>query len=114
MNQYLLSVYQPDGIVPEQAVLDRAMADLGRIAEEAQAAGAWVFTHALHPADTATVVTVRGGDELITDGPYLEGKEHVGGFWLIQAEDLDGALVWARKIGTALSPLPIEVRPIAG
>jgi hypothetical protein len=113
MRQYLLSIYQPDGPAPGPEVLDPIMRDLAALNDEMRAAGAWVFTGGLHPADTATVVRVRDGDALVTDGPYVEGKEHVGGFWVINAEDLDAALEWGRKAAAATT-LPIEVRPLAG
>jgi hypothetical protein len=74
-------------------------------------AGAWVFSGGLHDASTATVVRVRDREPLITDGPYTEGKEHLGGFTIIKAADLDAALEWGRKLATVLSPLAIEVRP---
>jgi hypothetical protein len=110
MKQYLLSIYQPDGGPPPPEVLDEVMRDLAVLNEEIKAAGSWVFTGGLHPPSTATVVRVTDGDVLITDGPYAEGKEHVGGFWIITAPDLDAALEWGRKAATATS-LPIEVRP---
>jgi hypothetical protein len=74
-------------------------------------AGAWVFSGGLHDASTATVVRVKDGDTLLTDGPFTEGKEHLGGFTIIKATDLDAALEWGRKLATDLSPLSIEVRP---
>lgn len=113
MKQYLLSIYQPDGEIPPPEVLEPIMRDLDVLNQEIKAAGAWVFTGALHAASTATVVRVRDGDALITDGPYAEGKEHVGGFWIIKAPDLDAALEWGRKASRVLG-LPIEVRPMHG
>jgi hypothetical protein len=110
MTQYLLSIYQPDGPPPEPALLDAIMSDLAVLNEEMKAAGAWVFTGGLHPADTATVLRSSGGDVLVTDGPFIEGKEHIGGFWIIEAPDLDAALDWGRK-ATVACTLPIEVRP---
>ncbi len=80
------------------------------IRSEMETAGAFVFTDGLEFADSATVVRYQDGDISMTDGPYVEGKEHLGGFWIIKAADLDAALGWARKITTA-STLPIEVRP---
>ena len=77
-----------------------------------QAAGAWVFAGGLHPPSTATVVRVADGEVLMTDGPFAEGKEHIGGFWVIRAPDLDAALGWASKAAVACR-LPIEVRPMA-
>lgn len=112
MTQYLLSMYQPDGRIPSQEVLDRVMADLDRINGEIEASGSWVFTGGLHPAASATVIRRGDGDFPMTDGPYVEGKEHLGGFWIIEAEDLDAALEWGRRIVGATG-LPIEVRPFA-
>ena len=110
MQQYLLSVYQPDGDPP--AELDEIMRRVGEWRDELKAAGAWVFSGGLHPAGTATVVRPRDGDVLTTDGPYVEGNEHIGGFTIIAAPDLDAALEWARK-GALATTLPIEVRPLA-
>jgi hypothetical protein len=111
MKQYLLSVIQPDGPTPPREVLDKVMADLAAINQEMKAAGAWVFAGGLHPPSTATVVRFEDGEALITDGPYAEGKEHLGGFTIVRAPDLDAALAWARKLARAIYPLPIEVRP---
>jgi hypothetical protein len=111
MTQYLLGVYQPDGPAPPPEFLQKIMADLGALEAEMKAAGAWVFTARLHLADTATVVRAKDGDVLMTDGPFTEGKEHLGGFTMITAPDLDAALGWAGKMAKA-STLPIEVRPI--
>jgi hypothetical protein len=112
MRKYLLSVYQPDGDPPGPEVLNPIIADLAALAAEMQAAGAWVFTAGLHPPSTATVVRDRDGETLLTDGPFTEGKEHLGGFTIIAAPDLDAALEWAAKMARA-STLPIEVRPLA-
>jgi hypothetical protein len=110
MKQYLLSIYQPDGSPPPPEVLDPIMRNLEAVNAEMTAAGAWVFTAGLHPPATATVLRVTGGDVLRTDGPYVEGKEHIGGFTVIQAPDLDAALEWGRKLAAATT-LPVEVRP---
>jgi hypothetical protein len=110
MQQYLLSVYQPDEGAPPPDVLDKVMSDLEVLNAEMKAAGAWVFAGGLHPPSTATVVRVRDGDVLMTDGPYAEGKEHIGGFTIIRAPDLDAALEWGRKLAQ-VTTLPIEVRP---
>lgn len=111
MKQYLLSIYQPDGdpLPPER--LDPIMEDVRAVNEEIRAAGAWVFTAGLHPAGTATVVRLQGDEVLTTDGPFTEGKEHLGGFTIVQAPDLDAALEWGRKLARAIT-LPIEVRPL--
>jgi hypothetical protein len=111
VRQYLLSVYQPDGDPPPPEVLDPIMRNLDAVNAELRAAGAWVFAGGLYPASTATVVRLKDGDSLMTDGPYIEGKEHIGGFTVIQAPDLDSALEWGRKMARAIT-LPIEVRPM--
>jgi hypothetical protein len=111
MKQYLLSVYQPDDAPPPE-VLEAAMRAVDILNDEVRAAGAWVFAGGLHPASTATVLRVKDGDLLTTDGPFVEGKEHIGGFWIITAADLDAALAWGRK-ATVACGLPIEVRPFA-
>lgn len=110
MKQYLLTIYQPDGPVPAPDVLAGIMRDVNAVREEMQAAGAWVFSGGLHPPSTATVVRLKDREILTTDGPYIEGKEHVGGFTIIRAADLDAALEWGRKLARAVT-LPIEVRP---
>jgi hypothetical protein len=69
-----------------------------------------VFAGGLHPVDTATVVATVGDDVLLTDGPFAESKEHLGGFWVIKADDLDTALDLARQASTACMA-PVEVRP---
>jgi hypothetical protein len=111
MKQYLLSVYHPEDYSPEPEVAEKIMADVDALNAELQQAGAWVFAGGLYPSSTATVVRVDGGDILITDGPFVEGKEHVGGFWVIKAPDLDSALEWGRK-ATRACAVPIEVRPL--
>jgi hypothetical protein len=83
MKHYLLNIYQPDGDPPASAVLDKIMRDVDAVRQEMQAAGAWVFSAGLHPPSTATVVRIRDGEVLMTDGPFAEGKEHVGGFTII-------------------------------
>ena len=110
MTQYLLSVYQPDGPVPGPEILARISAELDALNTELQEAGAWVFAGGLHPPSTATVLRLADDDVLTTDGPYAEGKEHLGGFTIINAPDLDAALEWGRKLAR-VTTLPIEVRP---
>ena len=111
MTKYLLSIYQPDGPVPEPEVLEKVMRELQAVNEDMQAAGVWVFAAGLHAPQTATVVKASGGEVLVTDGPFLEAKEHLGGFTVIETADLDAALHWARKVAAVLEPLSIEVRP---
>jgi hypothetical protein len=111
MKQYLISLYQPDGPPPPPEILDPVMAEIEAMRAELQAAGSWVFGAGLHAPSTATVLRPKDGDVLVTDGPFAEGKEHVGGFWIISAPDLDAALGWARKAAAACQ-LPVEVRPM--
>lgn len=113
MKQYLLSIYQPTGGTPPPEELGPIMRELEILNAELRAAGAWVFAGGLHPAGTATVVRSREGETLLTDGPFLEGKEHLGGVTIIAAEDLDAALRWAARLARATT-LPIEVRPFQG
>jgi hypothetical protein len=108
MRQYLLSVYQPAGGPPPPEVLEPIMAGLAVLNEEMKQAGAWVFAAGLHPPHTATVIR----DGVLTDGPFAEGKEHLGGFTLINAPDLDAALAWGARMSAILGPLAIEVRPV--
>jgi hypothetical protein len=110
MKRYLLSIYQPDGGLPQPEVLERVMRDVSALRQELKAAGAWVFGGGLYPPSTATVVRFRDGDVLATDGPFVDGKEHIGGFSIIDAPDLDTALEWGQKLARATT-LPIEVRP---
>lgn len=111
MKKYLLSIYQPgDGSPPAPEVLEPIMRDIRALHEEMKDVGALVFTGGLHPPSTATVLHAKGGQMLMTDGPYIEGKEHLGGFTIIHAADLDAALKWARRLATAVT-LPVEVRP---
>jgi len=110
MKQYLLGIYQPEGTPPSPEVLKKIMQDVGAVREEMKAAGAWVFSGGLNAPDTATVLRLDGGEVLMTDGPFAEGKEYLGGFTIIRAPDLDAALDWGRRLARVL-PLPIEVRP---
>ena len=110
MTQYLLSINQPDGPPPPSVDLGKVMRDVNVVIAEMKATGAWVFNGGLHPPSTATVLRLQAGEVLITDGPYAEGKEHVGGLCIINVPDLDAALEWGRKLARAIS-LPIEVRP---
>ncbi|MFJ3194445.1 YciI family protein [Streptomyces griseoviridis] len=111
MTYYLLSVVQPaDGEPPAPEALAQIMRDVRAFDEELRAAGAWVFAGGLHGPETATLLLPADGDVLISDGPYAEGKEYLGGLSLIKAGDLDEALEWGRKAALATT-LPIEVRP---
>jgi hypothetical protein len=110
MANYLLSVYQPDGPTPSPEVLGPIMEKVDAWAGELKSAGAWVFTGGLHPPSTATVVQQKQGEIVITDGPFVEGKEHLGGFTVIDVPDLDVALEWSRRF-VEITGLPVEVRP---
>lgn len=114
MKQYLLSIYQPDGPTPPPDVLEGVVKKLDALNADLKAAGAWVFAGGLHPPSTATVLRADDGGTLVTDGPFTEGKEHLGGFTIITAPDLDAALAWGSRLADAVAPLPVEVRPFAG
>ena len=109
MKRYLLSLYQPEGDPPPE-VLEPIMRDLAALNQELRDAGAWVFAGGLHPPSTATVLRATDGEVLMTDGPFAEAKEQIGGFTIIEAADLDAALEWGRKL-TLATTLPVEVRP---
>ena len=111
MTRYLLSVYQPStGERPSPERLARIDADLAEIHADLRAAGSWVFASGLANPSTATVVRAEDDQVLLTDGPFLEGKEYLGGLAIVEAEDLDEALAWARRFAAATT-LPIEVQP---
>ena len=113
MRQYLLTIYQPDGPPPAPEILEHVMAEIEAIRSELKARGAWVFGDGLHAPSTATVLRAQGERIVTTDGPFTEGKEHIGGLAIIRAEDLDEALEWGRRYAKATT-LPIEVRPFQG
>ena len=113
MTQYLLSVYQPDGPTPPADELAKIVADVEAVDTEMRDKGLWVFSGGLHPPTTATVLRPRDADVLVTDGPFTEAKEHLGGFTIIDVPDLDAALEWGRRLAQATT-LPIEVRPFQG
>ena len=114
MSQYLLSTYTVDGEVegapttPEemQTFMERVIA----LEAEMDASGAFAFGGALHGPDASTVVRASGGDLVTADGTFVESKEHIGGFYIINADDLDTALAWAGKVVDTTNH-PIEVRP---
>jgi hypothetical protein len=110
MSQYLLSVFMTDAPAPAEADLQEAFAAVDRFNQKLQAEGAWVFAGGLHHFDTATVVEVKDGDTIVTDGPFSEAKEQIGGFWVITAPDLDAAMRWAAE-GSAACRNAVEVRP---
>jgi hypothetical protein len=113
MKHYMLSVITPtDGVQPPPEVLGPIMARVEEVNQELRAAGNWVFAGGLNAPSTATVVRANGDDVLMTDGPYAEGKEYIGGFTILKASDLDAALEWGGKYTRAIG-LPIEVRPFS-
>ena len=115
MPQYMISVWHDDTYEVDFSSPDaqRRVAQVGAFNEDLQKAGAWVFAAGLHPAPSATVVRSSGGGVSMTDGPYAETKEQMGGFWVIEASDLDAALEWAGRAAAA-SEGPVEVRPTQG
>ena len=110
MTQYLLAVHHAEGFPLPPEEMRQSFADTGAFNARLMDAGALVFAGGLLPAESATVVRQSGGELLISDGPYAETKEHLGGFWVINVADLDAALDWA-KGATAACRLPVEVRP---
>ncbi len=112
MSQYLLSVHGSDESVAavDPSTMQGMFEAVEAFNEEVRQAGAWVYANGLMSASTATVVDATGGETVFTDGPYLETKEHIGGFWIIDVADLDAALAWAAK-GSAACQGPVEVRP---
>ena len=115
MAQYLLSVWHDEDYDLENPGedFDRVAAQVDTFNEKLTAAGAWVFAGGLHPASSATVVRPADNSVSMTDGPFAESKEQMGGFWVIEAPDLDAALEWARQ-GAAACEGPVEVRPFQG
>jgi hypothetical protein len=111
MKTYLLSVLTPsEGTPPPPERLAAIGQNIDNFHQELKAAGAWVFAGGLDAPSTATVLRLDASEQLMTDGPFAEGKEYVGGFCIVKAADLDAALEWARKCASATT-LPIEVRP---
>lgn len=112
MTQYLLAVHTVEGDpVPSPEQMQKIYAQVDAFNKEVQAAGVWVFAGGLHPPTSATVVRAgAGGSVVTTDGPFAETKEQLGGFWVIDAPDLDAALEWAAK-GSAACEGAVEVRP---
>jgi len=116
MNQYLLSIHSAPGadchaMPPEE--MQKAFKKIEALESEMKSGGAWMFSGRLTEAESATVVRDAEGKILTTDGPFVESKEHVAGFYIIQAADLDAALAWASKVTTCIGQ-PIEVRPFWG
>jgi hypothetical protein len=116
MTMYMLSVHHsPDALPPAtEEEMQKAFKQVDVFNAEVKAAGAWVFAGGLEAPEIATVVNAKAGaDVVITDGPFAETKEHLGGFWVISAPDLDAALEWAKR-GSVACMGPVEVRPFQG
>jgi len=111
MAHYLISVYQPEGGTPPAPdELATIMAGVDAINHEMQDAGVWVYSGGLDSPSTATVITTENGEPVLTDGPYVELKEYLGGFTIVDVPDLDVALGWAKRLRSVIG-LPLEVRP---
>lgn len=110
MSLYLLSIEGTDGETPPAEFLEPIMREIAVLNDEMRAAGVWVFGGGLAARSTATMVRHQNGETLLTDGPFSEGKEHIGGLSIIDAPDLDAALGWAGRLA-AIIGLWIEVRP---
>ncbi len=114
MPQYLISVWHDDDYGDndfDDPDTQRLFTQVSAFNEKLEAAGAWVFGAGLQPTSSATVLRASGGDVSMTDGPYAETKEQMGGFWVIEAPDLDAALDWAGQ-GAAACEGPVELRPM--
>ena len=114
MPQYLISVWHDDDYSDNDwsdPDIQRLGQQVGAVNDEMTSTGVWVFGAGLHPASSATVVQAANDQVSMTDGPYAESKEQMGGFWVIDVPDLDVALEWARKCGLACEG-PVEVRPL--
>jgi len=111
MKQYLLAVHSVEGEAePSTEVIQQMFADVEAFNADMRATGAWVFAGGLHPPTSATVVRIKDGEAMLTDGPFAESKEQLGGFWVLKAADLDAALELARR-GAVACGKPVEVRP---
>lgn len=114
VTAYLLSVIHEPGLPHlTEDEIQKSFADTGRFNDEIKASGHWVFAGGLEAPSTATQVDNVTGANVITDGPYLEAKEHLGGFWVIEASDLDEALAIAARGSNACKNV-VEVRPFQG
>ncbi len=109
---YLISLFSGDGPPPPEVDLAAVMADLEKVNDDIRAAGGWVFAGGLAATSSATVVRKPDavGDALLTDGPFIEAKEHLGGISIVRAADYDIALGWAERIAGATG-LAVEIRP---
>jgi hypothetical protein len=111
MKRYLLTVCYPAGSTqPPPEVLSKISSDVMAVQKDMQTAGVWVFAGGLHPSSSSTVLRHQNGAIVLTDGPFIETKEQIGGITIVEVSDLDAALSWARKLALAITT-PIEVRP---
>lgn len=113
MKTYLISIFQPVGPPPGPDVLEPIMRGLAELEQQLKDVGAFVFSGGLCPPETATVIRSSDGGTQLTDGPFLESKELLGGFTVVTAPDLDAALKWGERMA-AVTTLPVEVRPFQG
>ena len=110
MSHYLLSVMEPAGPPPAPEFLEPIMQAVGEVDRAMRDAGLWVYAGGLHTPSTATVLRAKDGDVITTDGPFVEAREHLGGFTIVDVDDLDAAMDWGGQLAVATG-LPIEVRP---
>ncbi|TDV49803.1 YciI family protein [Actinophytocola oryzae] len=112
MPQYLLSVHtgEPQDVPSDESAARDQYQQMAALEEDMKSTGAWLFSGRLTDADVATVVRVSGGETFTTDGPFAESKEHLAGFYIVEADDLDAALGWATRTSAVIG-MPIEVRP---
>jgi len=114
MTQYLMSVLHDYGTeFPPMEEMQPVFEAVDRFNQKLQSEGAWVFAGGLKPIEQTTTVDATGDTPIVTDGPYAESKEYLGGFWVIEASDLDAALAWAKE-GSAACAGKVEVRPFEG
>lgn len=111
MTRYLITIHHPQDYNPAIAEDETMSRHIDELNDEMTAAGVRVFVGGLRPPGTARSLQASpNGDVVVTDGPYLDSKEHVGGLWVVEAADLDEALAWGRK-ATIACRAPVEVRP---
>ena len=111
MTRYLVTIHHPEGYDPSVQEDEGMSRDIDALNEEMIAAGVRILVGGLHPPSSAKSLRAQAdGEVLVTDGPFLESKEYVGGLWVLEAADLDEALAWGRKAAVACR-VPVEVRP---
>ena len=111
MTQYMLSVPgSVDDETPSDESIQEMYAVVGKFNDKVREAGKWVFAGGLEGVEAATTVDATGTEPVVTDGPFAEAKEYLGGFWIIESADLDEALAWATE-GSAACRAKVEVRP---